>query len=169
MIRRLKSWYASTFPDAVRLANENLDLIQQRNEAEEELREARELNESLVIEKLRLQDRCEFLENDRKELWGLVKDSLANERAEYRANENVQWQMKGYGIKYPDAPSIERKAEPDLTPRSGTGARQLLSDVGRRKTQDFLKEMGERVAAQARDAHIQQGLGNEIADQMGMQ
>ena len=144
---RFKAWYAATFPDAVRLANENLDLLEQKRELEEELRESRELNESLVVEKLRLQDRCEFLEGDRKELWNLVRESLAAERAEYRANENVAWQMKGFGVKYPDAPSIEKRAEPDLTPRPGTGSRQLPSDVERRKTADFVKAYTNKMAA----------------------
>lgn len=146
-LSQLKSFYAVTFPDAVRLANENLDLLKQKRELEEELHGSRELNESLVTEKLRLQDRCEFLEGDRKELWNLVRESLAAERSEYRANENVHWQRQGFGVKYPDAPSIERKAEPDLTPRSGTGSHQLPSDFERRKTAQFVKEYTNQMAA----------------------
>lgn len=143
-LAQLRDWYSNN--DAIRLVGENLDLIQQKNELEEELRECRAVQDELQRDNLRLQDRCEVLEGDRKEMWAMIRECQAAERAVHRSNENVYWQEKGYGIRWTDAPSIQRAAEPHHVPTPGTGSRQLPSDVERQKTRAFVKAYTDKMA-----------------------
>lgn len=94
--------------------------------------------EDLVSQNLRLQDRCDHLESDRLHLWEIVKDAIRNERGTYQSELNAQWQMKGWGVRYPEAAHLEREATPDTKPQSGVGGRELPSTRINRETKKFI-------------------------------
>ncbi len=119
------------------------------SDLEDELERAREDREQEVQRALRLEDRCAAMESDRASLWRMVEVSLENERTSYKSQLNEHWQKQGYGIRYPEAPSIEKRAEPG-PPQHGSGSgRMLPSQIVQMKTNAFLQQVQELAAHRA--------------------
>jgi hypothetical protein len=99
---------------------------------------------SATTEKLILQDRLDALMNDRAELWRLLERTLEGERTAYQCQLNVQWQQKGFGAPYPDAPKLDSNS---VQPHGGgTAGRPMMESPSQRMaryTEDFIRSQAQ--------------------------
>jgi hypothetical protein len=104
--------------------------------------------DSLQMESTRasmLEDRLTSALEDRNRLWDLVQESLRGERTAYQAGLNLQWQQRGYGAPYPDAPQLPQSRVPQdvpnsIVPRPMTGSERMAAG-----TREFIKQYAEQL------------------------
>lgn len=105
-------------------------------------RECQELHSQLLSEssqRLSLQDRLDAALDDRGRLWDLLSKSIDDMKLSYQMHINAQWQRQGFGTPYPEAPHIERGAEPRT--QESISRRELPSEKIARKTNETLQHL----------------------------
>jgi hypothetical protein len=97
----------------------------------------REQNTALL-----LQDRLDAAIGERSKLWDMLRESIGNERASYQMHINVEWQKRGFGAPYPDAPHIPPALEPQKQDgaQHTSGRRTTPSGAVRDATANFIRE-----------------------------
>ena len=107
-------------------------------------------------ENLRLQDRVEAANEDRKQLWAMLQESLGNERKAFMMQVNEAWQKK-YGVTpHPEAPSIPEKFENavDAVTEFGRQGRLLPSEVVANAERTFWANRSKRQADANTPVHL---------------
>lgn len=120
-----------------------------RNRAEElkdDLESAREECQRLQAENEKLQDRLDAAMEDRKQLWEMTQESNRQMAIAYQSSINVQWQQRGFGAPYPEAPQIPPNAAPQPTKEPIIPRREIPSERVARATARFAEEMVDRLA-----------------------
>jgi hypothetical protein len=88
-----------------------------------------------------LQDRLESAQNERVELWGMVRECVNGERISYQAHINASWQKQGHGVPYPDAPQIPAHAVPQEQNTDPIARRAFPSEAMARQTSRFIHSL----------------------------
>jgi len=120
-------------------------LFPQFRALESDLEAARDEVRRLNEENMRLQDRLDAAVEDRAKQWALLDTSIKQMAISYQAAVNVQWQQRGFGAPYPDAPSIAPNAVPQIPEDPIVPRRELPSERIARTTSQFMKEMADRL------------------------
>jgi hypothetical protein len=95
-----------------------------------------------------LQDRNEMLEQERTRAWEMLRESLAGERIAYQSQINRDWQLKGHGIPYPEAPHVPPAAEPIEPDHQQYGRRlNLPSQIYARQARQTAEKIVEKALA----------------------
>lgn len=108
--------------------------------------------QEVETENLRLQDRVEAANEDRKQLWEMLREALGNERDALMMQINADWQKRYGVIPHPDAPSIPEKFSNavEAVTDFGRQGRLLPSEMVANATNKFWENR------QKRQAEIQQ-------------
>jgi len=129
----------------IRLAGIDVAELNARLEtAESDLAAARDEVQRLTVECDRLQDRLDAALQDRQNLWDVTQEALRGERTAYQMSINAQWQQRGFGAPYPEAPQIPpgsapQKVEDPIIPR-----RELPSERQSRAARHFAEQYADR-------------------------
>ncbi len=102
----------------------------------------------LQQENLRLQDRLDAAVEDRGRQWSLLESSIREMAISYQAHVNVQWQQRGFGAPYPEAPHIPPNAAPQPVPDPVVPRRELPSERQARLTNEFARTVADRFLKQ---------------------
>ena len=122
-----------------------LERLPQYRGMEADLAAARDEVQRLSFENEKLQDRLDAAVAARARQWDLLRDAIGQMALSYQASLNMQWQQRGFGAPYPDAPKIPptavpQKPEDPIVPRG-----EFPSERLRRATNRFAAEMAERL------------------------
>lgn len=157
MVAKLKLWLSRyIFSDYAYVTHERDVAQQELAELKEKYREQQEHAQVLIKQRmederelLRLQDRLEMIEEERQRSWRIAEKALEGERISYQSQINRDWQTKGFGTPYPDAPHIPPTAEPQEPTHQQYGRpRMFPGDIVRKRTEQFVQELQERVSKQ---------------------
>lgn len=113
---------------------------------ESDLSAAREELERLTNENLRLLDRLDAATQDRTQLWKMTTEAISQERAAYQSAINQQWQQRGFGTPYPEAPHIPPNAAPKTGQDPIIPRRPLGSEEVARRTKEFARDLADKLA-----------------------
>jgi hypothetical protein len=122
---------------------------------ESDLAAAREANESLTAENVRLQDRLDAAIEDKKELWDLVHTSLDGERFALHTQVNHAVQRAMGSPPYPDANILPTERLAKIQPGGPIGRRSriLPSEAMARQERENYRQWAEAmVGAQRTEA-----------------
>ena len=124
------------------VGNEQSSLWKLTREAQAERDTAQEGYLREQQERIRTQDRLDSAIQDREQLWGLVKESLAGERFALQTQVNHANQKTGAGIVYPDAHSLPMHAVPKQQESGpvGRAGRMMPSQAAAQATTRALEE-----------------------------
>ncbi|MEN6537698.1 MAG: hypothetical protein ABFD89_28870 [Bryobacteraceae bacterium] len=97
-------------------------------------------NERLVQENLRLQDRLDAAQDDRKQLFDMVRQAIDNERVGYQTQINFHAQRHGDPPIYPAAQSLPETSLPTEESLRPIARRLLPSEMMANANKKFVNE-----------------------------
>lgn len=106
---------------------------------------AREEVQRLTVECDKLTDRLDAAVQDRQNLWDVTQEALRGERTSYQMAINAQWQQRGFGAPYPEAPQIPPNAAPQPVQNPIIPRREFPHERQARATRQFAEDMADRL------------------------
>lgn len=91
-----------------------------------------------------LQDRLDGALDERQKIWDMLQEALNGERTAYQAHVNVEWQRKGFGAPYPEAPHLDSSAVPQQSDVHSTPRRRIGSELVADGQRKFIEELRSR-------------------------